>query len=78
MPAARGERRVALRLLRRVRDYAQVMSNGHIEREIAHTALVLQEIDELGAGRSGPARARFDYQQVWRRPRGAGYAGRQH
>ena len=45
---SRGTPRVALRLLRRVRDYAQVMSNGHIEREIAHTALVLQEIDELG------------------------------
>ncbi|MEZ4656029.1 MAG: hypothetical protein R2911_00485 [Caldilineaceae bacterium] len=30
-PAARAGRRVALRLLRRVRDYAQVMSNGHIE-----------------------------------------------
>ena len=45
---SRGTPRIANRLLRRVRDYAQVMSNGHIEREIAHTALVLQEIDELG------------------------------
>jgi Holliday junction DNA helicase RuvB len=45
---ARGTPRVALRLLRRVRDYAQVRANGHISREVASDALALMEIDELG------------------------------
>lgn len=45
---ARGTPRVALRLLRRVRDYAQVRANGHISREVASEALALMEIDELG------------------------------
>jgi len=45
---ARGTPRVALRLLRRVRDFAQVRANGKITREIASNALALMEIDELG------------------------------
>lgn len=45
---ARGTPRVALRLLRRVRDYAQVRANGEITREVASDALALMEIDELG------------------------------
>lgn len=45
---ARGTPRVALRLLRRVRDYAQVRGDGRITRQAAHEALLLLEIDELG------------------------------
>jgi Holliday junction DNA helicase RuvB len=45
---ARGTPRVALRLLRRVRDYAQVRADGEITLETAIEALDLLEIDELG------------------------------
>ncbi len=45
---ARGTPRVALRLLRRVRDYAQVRADGHISEDVAHAALDLLEIDQLG------------------------------
>ena len=45
---ARGTPRVALRLLRRVRDYAQVRSDGAIAHETAVAALDLMEIDGLG------------------------------
>jgi len=45
---ARGTPRVALRLLRRVRDYAQVRGDGHISLQSASDALALLEIDELG------------------------------
>ncbi|MGB3713993.1 MAG: Holliday junction branch migration DNA helicase RuvB [Candidatus Promineifilaceae bacterium] len=45
---ARGTPRVALRLLRRVRDYAQVRGDGRITRQSAIEALLLLEIDELG------------------------------
>lgn len=45
---ARGTPRVALRLLRRVRDYAQVRADGRITEDVAHAALDLLEIDHLG------------------------------
>lgn len=45
---SRGTPRVALRLLRRVRDYAQVRADGHITQETAVAALNLLEIDQLG------------------------------
>ncbi|HEY46187.1 MAG: ATP-dependent DNA helicase RuvB [Anaerolineae bacterium SM23_ 63] len=45
---ARGTPRVALRLLRRVRDYAQVRADGCITRPVAKEALALLEIDDLG------------------------------
>ena len=45
---ARGTPRVALRLLKRVRDYAQVRGNGHIDKKTAAEALTLLEIDEQG------------------------------
>ncbi|MEA3334530.1 MAG: Holliday junction branch migration DNA helicase RuvB [Chloroflexota bacterium] len=45
---ARGTPRVALRLLRRVRDYAQVRADGIITPAIADTALALLEVDSLG------------------------------
>jgi len=45
---ARGTPRVANRLLRRVRDYAQVRAQGHITLDVAHRALSLLEVDEHG------------------------------
>jgi Holliday junction DNA helicase RuvB len=45
---ARGTPRVALRLLRRVRDYAQVRSDGTITRPVAMDALRLMDVDDLG------------------------------
>ena len=44
----RGTPRVALRLLRRVRDYAQVRGDGTIQRQIAIDALELLNVDPLG------------------------------
>lgn len=45
---ARGTPRVALRLLKRVRDYAQVRADGRVTRQVAEEALALLEVDELG------------------------------
>mgnify|MGYP005842081325 CR=1 FL=1 len=45
---ARGTPRVALRLLKRVRDYAQVRSDGVITKAVAEEALSLLEVDPLG------------------------------
>jgi len=45
---SRGTPRVANRLLRRVRDYAQVRSKGHISANEAQTALDLLDVDRYG------------------------------
>lgn len=45
---SRGTPRIANRLLKRTRDFAQVMGNGIITKKIASTALDRMEIDELG------------------------------
>jgi Holliday junction DNA helicase RuvB len=45
---SRGTPRIAIRLLRRVRDYAQVKEDGSITREVVQRALALMEIDHLG------------------------------
>jgi len=45
---ARGTPRVANRLLRRVRDYAQVRADGVIDVEVAQAALTLLDVDEYG------------------------------
>jgi Holliday junction DNA helicase RuvB len=45
---ARGTPRVANRLLRRVRDYAQVRADGAISLDVAQRALQLLEVDEHG------------------------------
>jgi holliday junction DNA helicase RuvB len=45
---ARGTPRVANRLLKRVRDYAQVMTDGLITKEIACLALAKLEVDNIG------------------------------
>ncbi len=45
---SRGTPRIANRLLKRVRDYAQVVENGVITYEVAKRGLEVLEIDELG------------------------------
>jgi holliday junction DNA helicase RuvB len=45
---ARGTPRIVNRLLRRVRDYAQVRADGTITLEVAHAGLKLLEVDEHG------------------------------
>jgi Holliday junction DNA helicase RuvB len=45
---ARGTPRIANRLLRRVRDYAQVRGGGHIDRATAEAALKMLEVDQHG------------------------------
>jgi len=45
---ARGTPRVALRLLRRVRDFAQVRADGIITKNVAKEALDLLQVDPLG------------------------------
>ncbi len=45
---ARGTPRIANRLLRRIRDYAQVRADGAVSREVALAALKLLEVDEHG------------------------------
>lgn len=45
---SRGTPRLANRLLKRVRDYAQVKGGGSITLDVTHQALVFFEIDELG------------------------------
>ncbi|HEY7042372.1 MAG TPA: Holliday junction branch migration DNA helicase RuvB [Nocardioidaceae bacterium] len=48
---SRGTPRIANRLLRRVRDFAQVRSDGRVSRDLAHDALALFEVDESGLDR---------------------------
>jgi len=48
---SRGTPRIANRLLRRVRDYAQVRSDGTVTIDVAHAALDLYEVDGLGLDR---------------------------
>ena len=45
---SRGTPRIANRLLRRVRDYAEIQADGVITREVADAALKMLEVDELG------------------------------
>jgi Holliday junction DNA helicase RuvB len=48
---SRGTPRIANRLLKRVRDYAQVRGDGRVTRTLADAALTLLEIDQLGLDR---------------------------
>ncbi len=45
---SRGTPRIANRLLRRVRDFADVRTNGVVHQQIAHEALLELKVDELG------------------------------
>jgi len=48
---SRGTPRIANRLLRRVRDYAEVRADGAVTLEVAHAALAVYDVDELGLDR---------------------------
>jgi preprotein translocase YajC subunit len=48
---SRGTPRIANRLLRRVRDFAQVRADGSVTREVARAALAVYDVDELGLDR---------------------------
>src|SRR5688500_14843158 len=45
---ARGTPRIANRLLRRVRDYAEVRAKGKVNREVADAALKMMDVDAIG------------------------------
>jgi Holliday junction DNA helicase RuvB len=48
---SRGTPRIANRLLRRVRDYAEVRADGVVTRETARAALQVYDVDEMGLDR---------------------------
>jgi Holliday junction DNA helicase RuvB len=48
---SRGTPRIANRLLRRVRDYAEVRADGRVTLEVARAALALYDVDDLGLDR---------------------------
>jgi holliday junction DNA helicase RuvB len=48
---SRGTPRIANRLLRRVRDFAEVRCDGVVSRDVARSALALYEVDEQGLDR---------------------------
>ena len=48
---SRGTPRIANRLLRRVRDYAEVRADGAVTRAVARDALAVYDVDELGLDR---------------------------
>ena len=45
---SRGTPRISIRLLRRVRDYAEVKAQGRVDREIADAALKMLDVDRIG------------------------------
>ncbi len=45
---SRGTPRIANRLLRRVRDFAEVKAEGHVTREVADAALLMLDVDHVG------------------------------
>ena len=49
---SRGTPRLANRILKRVRDYAQVRGDGMITERVANTALDLMEVDKIGLDRA--------------------------
>jgi Holliday junction DNA helicase RuvB len=48
---SRGTPRIANRLLRRVRDYAEVRADGVVTEQVARAALAVYDVDELGLDR---------------------------
>jgi Holliday junction DNA helicase RuvB len=48
---SRGTPRIANRLLRRVRDFAEVRADGAVDRQVARAALEVYDVDELGLDR---------------------------
>ena len=69
---SRGTPRIVNRLLRRVRDYAEVDYEGRITREIASDALNRMEVDTYRTRRNGPQTAANNNREVQRRSGGPG------
>jgi Holliday junction DNA helicase RuvB len=69
---SRGTPRIANRLLRRVRDYAEVRAEGRITREVADEALRREGVDELGLDRLDRAFLRTIIEQYKGGPVGIG------
>ena len=65
---SRGTPRIANRLLRRVRDFAEVRADGVITRDVAKSALAVYDVDELGLDRLDRASADGADPQLRRRP----------
>ena len=82
--AARGTPRVANRLLKRVRDFAEVRGGGHIDADTADAALDLLEVDDEGLDRLDREILDGDLRPLRRRPgrpldaRGRGRRGGRH
>ena len=75
---SRGTPRIANRLLKRVRDFAQVLGDGVITREIADEALSRLEIDQLGLDAIDRRMLTTIIQQLRRRSGGSGNPGGSH
>ena len=71
----RGTPRIANRLLRRVRDYAQVRGTGKIDKSTAQAALTMLEVDARFR-RDRPQAAAHHHREISRRPGGREHAGR--
>ena len=69
---ARGTPRVANRLLRRVRDYAEVRGDGSVDEVVAKEALAVFEVDELGLDKTDLALVRTIVQKFGGGPVGVG------
>jgi len=64
---ARGTPRIANRLLRRVRDYAEVKADGVISEKVAAAALDMLDVDRLGLDNmDSTPRGRVATQSAWR------------
>ena len=69
---ARGTPRVANRLLRRVRDYAEVRGDGTVDETVAREALAVFEVDELGLDKTDLALVRTIVEKFGGGPVGVG------
>ena len=74
-PAARGTPRIANRLLRRVRDFAEVRSDGRVSREIADAALSMLDVDHAGLDVMDRKLLSAIIEKIQRRPGRAGQCG---
>ena len=69
---SRGTPRVANRLLRRVRDYAEVRGDGSVDQAVAKEALAIFEVDELGLDKTDLALVRTIVEKFGGGPVGVG------
>ena len=73
---SRGTPRIANRLLKRVRDYAQVRGDGRIDRDCADAALTLLDVDQLGFDRMDRQITAHHPGEIRWRAGGPGHPGR--